>query len=171
MHGFDEFFGNLYHLNAEEEPEHPDYPKDPRFRERFGPRGVLKSKATDRDDPTIDRGSERSANRPLRTLVRSVESAWRQSTTKPLMQQSISTDAPPLPGEEARIVLDHSITVFIIRHAALAAHGRAHMRDGMHSRRIHPNEKWLVSLRNQCLLDVGEFRWKVGKRISDGIDW
>jgi arylsulfatase len=45
-HGFDEFFGNLYHLNAEEEPEHPDYPKDPAFRERFGPRGVLKSRIT-----------------------------------------------------------------------------------------------------------------------------
>lgn len=41
VHGFDEFFGNLYHLNAEDEPEHPDYPKDPRFRQRFGPRGVL----------------------------------------------------------------------------------------------------------------------------------
>ena len=41
MHGFDEFFGNLYHLNAEEEPEDPDYPKDPRFKEKFGPRGVL----------------------------------------------------------------------------------------------------------------------------------
>ena len=40
-HGFDEFFGNLYHLNAEEEPENPDYPKDPRFKEKFGPRGVL----------------------------------------------------------------------------------------------------------------------------------
>lgn len=42
-HGFDEFFGNLYHLNAEEEPEHPDYPKAPNFRERFGPRGVIHS--------------------------------------------------------------------------------------------------------------------------------
>jgi arylsulfatase len=41
LHGFDEFFGNLYHLNAEEEPENPDYPKDPEFRKRFGPRGVL----------------------------------------------------------------------------------------------------------------------------------
>jgi arylsulfatase A-like enzyme len=40
-HGFDEFFGNLYHLNAEEEPENPDYPKDPEFRKKFGPRGVL----------------------------------------------------------------------------------------------------------------------------------
>ena len=54
VHGFDEFFGNLYHLNAEEEPENPDYPKDPRFRAKFGPRGVLKTKATDKDDPTID---------------------------------------------------------------------------------------------------------------------
>jgi arylsulfatase len=41
-HGFDEFFGNLYHLNAEEEPEHHDYPKDPEFRKQFGPRGVLR---------------------------------------------------------------------------------------------------------------------------------
>jgi arylsulfatase len=54
VHGFDEFFGNLYHLNAEEEPENPDYPKDPAFRAKFGPRGVLKCKATDRDDPTVD---------------------------------------------------------------------------------------------------------------------
>jgi len=42
-HGFMEFFGNLYHLNAEEEPEHPDYPKDPAFRKKFGPRGVIHS--------------------------------------------------------------------------------------------------------------------------------
>src|SRR5499425_359876 len=42
-HGFDEFFGNLYHLNAEQEPENPDYPKDPEFKKKFGPRGVLKS--------------------------------------------------------------------------------------------------------------------------------
>jgi arylsulfatase A-like enzyme len=54
VHGFDEFFGNLYHLNAEEEPQNPDYPKDPRFRTKFGPRGVLKCKATNVDDPTVD---------------------------------------------------------------------------------------------------------------------
>src|SRR5262245_23474785 len=53
-HGFDEFFGNLYHLNAEEEPENIDYPKDPRFRARFGPRGVLKCWATNTDDATVD---------------------------------------------------------------------------------------------------------------------
>jgi arylsulfatase A-like enzyme len=54
VHGFDEFFGNLYHLNAEEEPENPDYPKDPKFKQHFGPRGILKCKATDKDDATID---------------------------------------------------------------------------------------------------------------------
>ena len=54
VHGFDEFFGNLYHLNAEEEPENPDYPKDPAFKARFGPRGVIRSAATDSDDPTVD---------------------------------------------------------------------------------------------------------------------
>jgi arylsulfatase len=54
VHGFDEFYGNLYHLNAEEEPERPDYPKNPDFRARFGPRGVLKTVATDTDDPTDD---------------------------------------------------------------------------------------------------------------------
>jgi arylsulfatase A-like enzyme len=56
-HGFDEFFGNLYHLNAEEEPELPNYPPAadfPHFRERFGPRGVIHSWATDTDDPTED---------------------------------------------------------------------------------------------------------------------
>jgi arylsulfatase len=47
-HGFDEFFGNLYHLNAEEEPENPDYPKNPEFKKRFGPRGVIHSFADGR---------------------------------------------------------------------------------------------------------------------------
>ena len=52
VHGFDEFFGNLYHLNAEDEPENADYPKDPQFRANFGPRGVLKCVASDADDAT-----------------------------------------------------------------------------------------------------------------------
>jgi arylsulfatase A-like enzyme len=52
VHGFDEFYGNLYHLNAEEDPENRFYPSDPMFRQRFGPRGVLRCKASDRDDPT-----------------------------------------------------------------------------------------------------------------------
>jgi arylsulfatase len=54
VHGSDEFYGNLYHLNAEEEPQNPDYPKNPAFRAKYGPRGVLKCKASDHDDPTID---------------------------------------------------------------------------------------------------------------------
>jgi len=54
-HGFDEFFGNLYHLNAEEEPEHPDYPPEkdfPNFRNNFGPRGVIRSYADGRIEDT-----------------------------------------------------------------------------------------------------------------------
>lgn len=51
-HGFDEFFGNLYHLNAEEEPENEDYPQDPAFREKYGPRGVIKSSADGRIEDT-----------------------------------------------------------------------------------------------------------------------
>jgi arylsulfatase A-like enzyme len=54
VHGFDEFYGNLYHLNAEEEPELPDYPKDPAFKAKYGPRGVLDCKASDKDDATVD---------------------------------------------------------------------------------------------------------------------
>lgn len=55
-HGFDEWFGNLYHLNAEEEPEQLDYPgqKNPAYRQKFGPRGVLHTYATNVDDATVD---------------------------------------------------------------------------------------------------------------------
>jgi arylsulfatase A-like enzyme len=52
QHGFDEFFGNLYHLNAEEEPERPFYPRDPEFRRRYGPRGVIRSYADGRIEDT-----------------------------------------------------------------------------------------------------------------------
>ena len=53
MHGFDEFFGNLYHLNAEEEPENEDYPANPEFRKRFGPRGVIKATADGKGGQTV----------------------------------------------------------------------------------------------------------------------
>ncbi|MFZ1748267.1 MAG: arylsulfatase [Nitrospirales bacterium] len=56
-HGFDEFYGNLYHLNAEEEPEQPDYPKEsdfPNFRKKFGPRGVIHSFANPDGTQTIE---------------------------------------------------------------------------------------------------------------------
>jgi arylsulfatase len=57
VHGFDEFYGNLYHLNAEEEPEMYDYPPEkdfPNFRKQYGPRGVLKCKASEKDDKTVE---------------------------------------------------------------------------------------------------------------------
>ena len=57
VHGFDEFYGSLYHLNANEEPELPDYPNPkefPNFLNKYGPRGVLDCKATDKDDATVD---------------------------------------------------------------------------------------------------------------------
>jgi arylsulfatase A-like enzyme len=56
VHGFDEWFGNLYHLNAEEEPEELDYPgqKNPEYLKKYGPRGALHAWATDKDDPTTD---------------------------------------------------------------------------------------------------------------------
>jgi arylsulfatase A-like enzyme len=54
VHGFDEFFGNLYHLNAEDEPEHAEYPKNTQFKLRFGPRGVLRCTATTANTPGDD---------------------------------------------------------------------------------------------------------------------
>ena len=54
VHGFDEFFGNLYHLNAEDEPERAEYPKNTQFKLRFGPRGVLRCTATSTDTPGDD---------------------------------------------------------------------------------------------------------------------
>jgi arylsulfatase A-like enzyme len=67
VHGFDEFYGNLYHLNAEEEPEQEDYPKDdPVFKQKFGPRGVLECKATEKDDPTVDQRFGRVGKQTIR---------------------------------------------------------------------------------------------------------
>jgi arylsulfatase len=54
MHGFDEFLGNLYHLNAEEEPENLDYPKNPEVRKKFGPRGVMRAKADGKGGQTVE---------------------------------------------------------------------------------------------------------------------
>ena len=72
-HGFDEFYGNLYHLNAEEEPEMADYPDEkdfPNFKKMFGPRGVMHSWATDTDDPPSSRAGARSESRKSRTPAR-----------------------------------------------------------------------------------------------------
>ena len=93
VHGFDEFFGNLYHLNAEEEPEDPHYPKNPRFKELFGPRGVLKCKATDKDDPTDEKRWGASASRRSKTPGRSRRSAWKPSTRNSSAAPSTSSSA------------------------------------------------------------------------------
>lgn len=66
-HGFDEFFGNLYHLNAEEEPENPDYPKNPDFSRRFGPRGSSRRRPTD-GSKTPDRSPPREWRRWTRNF-------------------------------------------------------------------------------------------------------
>ena len=94
-HGFDEFFGNLYHLNAEEEPEHPDYPPAddfPDFRERFGPRGVIRSWADGRIEDTgpLDKGAHGDRRR-------------RVPRSGPRLHR------PPAPGRDAlfRVVQHH----------------------------------------------------------------
>ena len=97
VHGFDEFFGNLYHLNAEEEPEQRTYPRDPKFKKMFGPRGVLRCKATDVDDPTVQPRWVASANRRSRTPGRSRRSGWRRSTTRPRMRRSTISSARQKP--------------------------------------------------------------------------
>ena len=70
VHSFDQFYGNLYHLNSEEEPEDPDYPKDPAFHEKFGPRGVLRCVALTSDNPAPadSRFGARGASRSAKTL-------------------------------------------------------------------------------------------------------
>jgi arylsulfatase A-like enzyme len=88
VHGFDEFFGNLYHLNAEDEPENPDYPKDPEFRKKFGPRGVLHTWAnTDGTQKIEDTG-------PLtRKRMETVDDEFLDATTK-FIDKAVADDKP-----------------------------------------------------------------------------
>jgi len=82
-HGFDEFFGNLYHLNAEEEPENEDYPKDPEFRKRYGPRGVIHSYADGRIEdtgPLTKKRMETVDDETVAAAVRFMEEAARSGT-------------------------------------------------------------------------------------------
>ncbi|MCC6491575.1 MAG: arylsulfatase [Pirellulales bacterium] len=81
-HGFDEFFGNLYHLNAEEEPENPDYPKDPEFRKRFGPRGVLKCTADGKVEDTGPLTKKRMETVDEEFLAAALDFMERQSKAK-----------------------------------------------------------------------------------------
>jgi arylsulfatase len=77
-HGFDEFLGNLYHLNAEEEPENEDYPKDPGFHERFGPRGVMRSFADGKIEDTGPLTKKRMETIDDETLAASLDFIDRQ---------------------------------------------------------------------------------------------
>lgn len=72
-HGFDEFYGNLYHLNAEEEPENPDYPKDPAFKKKYGPRGVIHSYANGKITDTGPLTRERMKTIDADTLARTIQ--------------------------------------------------------------------------------------------------
>ena len=90
VHGFDEFFGNLYHLNAEEEPYYPNYPKDPEFRKKYGPRGVLKCKATDKDDPTVDPQFGKVGKQTIKNTGPLPRSAWRLWMRSSSLRRSIS---------------------------------------------------------------------------------
>ncbi|WP_211226774.1 arylsulfatase [Algoriphagus vanfongensis] len=83
-HGFDEFFGNLYHLNAEETPENPYYPKNPAFREKFGPRGVIKSTA---DGSVEDTGP--LTKKRMETIDQEVLTA-----TKDFISRQVDADKP-----------------------------------------------------------------------------
>jgi arylsulfatase A-like enzyme len=94
VHGFDEFFGNLYHLNAEEEPEHPDYPKNPAFRAQFGPRGVLSASRPQLTRRAAIRALGHGASRSARTPARSPGSEWRQSTKNLSTHRLISLTVP-----------------------------------------------------------------------------
>ena len=88
VHGFDEFYGSLYHLNAEEEPENPDYPKDPAFKEKFGPRGTLHTFA----NPD---GTQRIENTGPLTKKR-METVDEEFTTEAIdfMENAVKDDKP-----------------------------------------------------------------------------
>ena len=97
VHGFDEFFGNLYHLNAEEEPELPDYPKDPAFKKKFGPRGVLHCIADGKGGQKItDTGPltmKRMETIDEEITDRGASTGWR-SRPRPISRSSSGTTRP-----------------------------------------------------------------------------
>ena len=88
LHGFDEFFGNLYHLNAEEEPENPDYFKDPRLRKQFGPRGVIHSWAQPDGTQKVEDTGPLTRKR-METIDEEVSAA-----TISFMEKAVTDDKP-----------------------------------------------------------------------------
>jgi arylsulfatase A-like enzyme len=99
-HGFDEFFGNLYHLNAEEEPESANWPpvEDfPGFNERFTPRGVIRSWATETDDDTEDPRYGRVGRQRIEDTGKLTRKRMRRSTTRCSSTRWTSLTARPRP--------------------------------------------------------------------------
>ena len=117
VNGFDEFFGNLYHLNAEEEPELPDYPKDPAYRAKFGPRGVLKCKATD-----TRRSDRRSALRPDRQADHRGYRPAHQEADGDHRRRNLSRRHRL---HEAAARRGQAVLLLVERHAHAPAHARA----------------------------------------------
>ncbi|HSC88389.1 MAG TPA: arylsulfatase [Polyangiaceae bacterium] len=126
-HGFDEFFGNLYHLNAEEEPENPDYPKDPAFKAKFGPRGVLHSKADGKIEdtgPLSKKRMETIDEETVKSAVGFIEAAHKEG--KPFFtwynstRMHIFTHLKPASqgvtglGLEADGMVEHDLTVKVL---------------------------------------------------------
>ncbi|MBL8870203.1 MAG: arylsulfatase [Planctomycetaceae bacterium] len=100
VHGFDEFYGNLYHLNTEEEPELGDWPADPEFNRRYRPRGVLDCLATDKDDSTVDPRFGRVGKQTIRDTgplnrkrMETVDEEFLERTEK-FIKKSVSAKKP-----------------------------------------------------------------------------
>ena len=96
VHGFDEFFGNLYHLNAEEDPKDPDYPSKhgfEEFHERYGPRGVLGAARRTRTTRRSTRAGVVSASSGSRTPARCRASGWRRATTSSSPRRATTSSA------------------------------------------------------------------------------
>lgn len=91
-HGFDEFYGNLYHLNAEEEPEHRDYPKDPEFRKKYSPRRVLHAFAN---------GEIKDTGPLTRKRMETIDDDV-ASSAENFMEQQVEEDKPFFSGSTSR---------------------------------------------------------------------
>jgi arylsulfatase A-like enzyme len=146
VHGFDEFYGNLYHLNAEEEPEQPDYPKgDPMFEQLFAPRGVLDCKATATDDPTEDKRFGRVGKQTIKD-------------TGPLTRKRMETVEDDL--------LARSIDFMKRAHAAGKPFFVWHNTTRMHVW-THLSERWNGKTRLGTYADgMAELDWVVGELLK-----
>src|SRR5262245_57559055 len=146
VHGFDEFYGNLYHLNAEEEPEQPDYPKDlPVFEQLFAPRGVLDCKASAKDDPTEDKRFGRVGKQTIKD-------------TGPLTRKRMETVEDDL--------LAHSIDFMKRAHAAGKPFFLWHNTTRMHVW-TRLSERWSGKTRLGLYADgVAELDWVVGELLK-----